>query len=88
MTDPTPHDLRDQVIELRVEMRQMRETMAKVASALDKLATLEATSLTLHKELNDHEGRIRTLEHGFWKAIGIATGISAIVGWFSTKFWG
>jgi hypothetical protein len=52
--DPKDHDL---LIELRTEVKGMREDMR--GQALSTAATVK-----------DHENRIRALEQGFWKSIG------------------
>lgn len=62
-------------------------------SDVDEPQTERELLLAIHKDVKglvkcqeDHEDRIRSLEHSFWKVIGLASLISFIAGWFGSKF--
>jgi hypothetical protein len=64
-------------------------------SEVDEPQTEQELLLAIHKDVkalvkcqDDHEERIRNLEDGFWKMIGVAGFIGFVSGWFGKTFGG
>lgn len=65
--------------EMRAEMRGMRETLQRVAGAMETLSAIEARNEARDERLGDHETRLRLLERSAWKVAG-AVALAGAVG--------
>lgn len=64
------NETRTQLAELRAEMRGVRETLQRVADAMQTLSAIEAKNATRDEKLTDHESRLRLLERNAWRVAG------------------
>lgn len=95
------HHLREDLHEVREDVRTVAETLARHTSQEDTDRAHHGRELTDIKVLlaklvehsdsakayhSDHETRLRALEHGWWKATGMATVVAGLLSWLASKF--